>query len=86
MKRGTIFHKLRNSTTVGRQKEQKNNDKTNENELKSMLTYCVIKNYKTKLKEILLETIAMRRLLFKKDDSDFKEFWKFYFIDTDLVR
>lgn len=50
-----------------------------------MLKYCVINNDKTKLKELLLETISIRRQLFKKNNDAFKEFWKFYFLDTDLV-
>lgn len=86
MKKGTIFHKLRNSKSVNKHKEQKSTDKVTEKELISTLKYCVVKNDKAKLKEMLLETISMRRLLFKKDDDDFKEFWKFYFLDTDLVK
>lgn len=84
MKKGIIFHKLRNKKSVTKPKELKN-DKTAENELKSMLKYCVVNNDRKKLEEILSETISIRRKLLKIEGDDFKEFWKFYFVETDLV-
>lgn len=84
MKKGVIFHKLRNNKPAAKPKEQKNDMKT-ENELKSMLKYCVVNNDKEKLKTILLQTVSVRRQLLKLDGDDFKEFWKFYFVETDLV-
>lgn len=61
------------------------NDKKAEEELKSKLKYCVVKNNRNELREILWRTISIRRQLLKKDDNDSKEFWKFYFIEIDLV-
>lgn len=84
MKRGTIFHKLRNNKTVTKPKDSKANKNTIK-ELKATLKYCVVKKDKKKLKEILLETISIRRQLLKEEDNDFKEFWNFYFVDTELV-
>lgn len=71
-----------------------------EEDLKSKLKYCVVKNQKNELKKLLFETVALRRELLKKerekidgnnnddgdgDDDGFMDFWKFYFVDTDLV-
>lgn len=83
-KKGVIFHKIRNNKQ--KLKELNDEEKKTEDELKTILKYCVVKNDKAKLKEILSETITIRRKLLQKDDEDFKEFWKFYFIDTDLVK
>lgn len=51
-----------------------------------MLKYIVVQNEKQKLKEILRESVRLRRELLKKNnDDELKEFWQFYFVDTDLV-
>lgn len=57
-----------------------------EEELKKNLKYCVVKNDKQKLKEILRGTISMRRQMFERNDEDMIEFWHFYFVDTEMVR
>lgn len=55
-------------------------------DLKSELKYIVAKNEKQKLKGILRGSVYIRRELLKRnDDDEFKEFWQFYFVDTDLV-
>lgn len=57
-----------------------------EEELKKNLKYCVVKNDKQKLKEILRGTISMRRQMFERNDEDMIEFWHFYFVNTEMVR
>lgn len=57
-----------------------------EEKLRTMLKYIVVKNEKQQLKKILRESVPLRRELFKKNnDDELKEFWQFYFVDTDLV-
>lgn len=54
-----------------------------EEELKSTLKYCVIKN--DKKMDILRVSVSIRRRLLLQNDEDLNEFWKFYFVDNDLV-
>lgn len=56
-----------------------------ENELKSELKYCVVKNDKEKLKQILRDTVSLRQQILKKHDDGLKELWTFYLVDTELV-
>lgn len=95
-KKGVIFHKLRNgkSSTKNSDPRRTTNVLTKE-DLKSKLKHCVVKDQKQELKKILFETVALRRQLLQQignrvDDNnnkdDFDDFWKFYFVDIDLVR
>lgn len=83
MKKGSVYHKIKNWKHTKKQVEV--ND-TNEVELKEFLKYCVVHKDKTKLKEVLRDSITLRRNLLKDEHIDFKEFWMFYFIDPELVK
>lgn len=87
-KKGIIFHKFRNAKTAAskKAKEQRvENCTMSEKELNSILKYCVVKSDKQKLKQVLRETVDIRRVLLKRGDDDMKDFWTFYFVDVDLV-
>lgn len=90
LKKGVIFHKLRNTRNASKklcanvQCDEEESAMT-EDELKKFLKYCVVKNDKQKLKSILRETIPIRRRLLQEKDDDLIEFWHFYFVDTDMV-
>lgn len=89
-KKGVIFHKLRNARNA-RNAAKKTNQNNEEGcsmsgeELKSFLKYCVVQNDKAKLKNVLRETVSIRRQLLAVDDDELKDFWNFYFVDVDLV-
>lgn len=88
-KKGVIFHKFRNAKAVAARKIKtfaSENEMMSEAELKSQLKYCVVKNDKAHFKELMRQTVGMRRKLLKADDPDLKDFWTVYFVDTDLVR
>lgn len=63
---------------------EQNNEMT-ENELKSELKYCVVKNDKEKLKQIMRNTVSLRQQMLKNHDGDYKALWNFYFVDTEMV-
>lgn len=44
-----------------------------------------MKNDKQKLREALRKTVSTRRKLLAEDDPELMEFWKFYFVDIEMV-
>lgn len=79
-KSGILYHKIKNT------KPKKAQSNLSEDDLKDFLKHCVVSNDRVKLKEKLQETAALRRLLLQKDGDDFRDFFKFYFVDPSLVR
>lgn len=86
-KKGIIFHKLRNSRAAAKKAVDlpENEDTLSEKDLKTLLKYCVVKNDKQKLKKALCKTVSMRRKLLAEDDPELMEFWRFYFVDIEMV-
>lgn len=77
---GILYHKIKNT------KPKKVQSELSEDDLKDFLKHCVVSNDRTKLKEKFQETVALRRLLLQTNGDDFRDFFKFYFVDPSLVR
>lgn len=56
-----------------------------EDDLKKFLKQCVVSKDRKKLKDKLQDTIALRRQLLKENGDEFRNFFKFYFVDPSLV-
>lgn len=82
MKKGTIFHRIRNMPP------KKNSEEpiANEAELIDFLKQCVVAKDKLKLKSMLKETITLRIKLLRENKEEFADFMAFYFADPELVR
>lgn len=81
-KSGFIYNKIKN--TKGRFTKLTN--ELSEEDLKKFLKHCVVSKDRVQLKEKLLDSVALRRRLLKDDDVEFRDFFKFYFVDPSLVR
>lgn len=78
---GFIHNKIKNAKI-----KTKPANELSEDDLKKFLKHCVVSNDRAKLKEKLLDSVALRRRLLKEDDTEFRDFFKFYFVDPSLVR
>lgn len=80
-KSGALYHKIKNAKA----KKGVPHAEMTEDDLKKFLKYCCVTKDKPKLKEKLLETISLRRKLFKENSGEFSDFFNFYMVDITMV-
>lgn len=86
-KKGYLYHKLKNVRAAQKPNLTVPVDESDcdQEELKLFLKTCVVKKDKKALKEKLKKTITLRRQLMQCNQDEFADFFKFYFVDPELV-